>query len=155
MKRNKIELYLQIDELRKKLPAGDLLITASRVVDVQFHQFDSKKMGAILIGGKVIVVNSARPARAQRFSLAHELVHFYLHFGKMSPCPMAEWQANEGAAELLMPRQQVAKFVAQHKSMSKEALAKALASLYEVSVSVATYKLNSMEVTTKSVDIAM
>ena len=146
---SKIELFRQIDEIRRKLPKGDLLYTAGRVAEVHFHHFDSQKLGAVLIGGRVIVVNASRPESAQRFSLAHELVHYYLHWGKVDlqhRTPEIERQANEGAAELLLPRKEVAALAAAHRHGSEEQLVRLLASRYGVSPSVARYKLNSMGV---------
>ncbi len=148
-------LYAQIDALRTNLPEGDLLYTAGRLVPVQFHRFDSRKLGAVLIGGSVIVVNSARPIPCQRFSLAHELVHYYLHQGMESQNnPFLEWQANEGAAELLLPRQEVLKLAASHHS-TMGSLPRLLANRFGVSETVARYKLKSMGLSyqSKSIDV--
>ena len=148
-------LYTQIDALRTTLPEGALLYTAGRLVPVQFHRFDSQKLGAVLIGGSVIVVNSARPIPCQRFSLAHELVHFLLHRGMESQNdPFLEWQANEGAAELLLPRQKVLKFAASHR-FSMGTLPRLLARRFGVSETVARYKLQSMGLIcqSKSIDL--
>lgn len=49
----------------------------------------------------VVVLNSDRPADRKRFSLAHEYGHVVLH---AFPYEAMEMEANEFAAELLMPR---------------------------------------------------
>ena len=146
-------LYSQIDTLRTSLPEGDLLYTAGRLVPVQFHRFDSQKLGAVLIGGRVIVVNSARPLPCQRFSLAHELVHYFLHRGMEShKNPFLEWQANEGAAELLLPHREVLAIAAAHRS-TMGTLPRLLARRFGVSETVARYKLQSLGLSCQSKSI--
>lgn len=53
----------------------------------------------------VIFLNRSLPADRRRFSLAHELGHIVLH---RFPTPEMEQQANEFAAALLMPREDIA-----------------------------------------------
>jgi len=141
-------LYAQIDALRPLLPKGDLLCTANRLVTVRFHPFDSQKMGAVLMGDRLILVNSSRPRDAQRFSLAHELVHFFLHRGRQNGPDAAflEWQANEGAAEILMPRHQVQQLIDAHRH-TPQRLPSVMAKRFGVSTCAAAYKLKSMGVT--------
>lgn len=100
-------LYRQLRELQRCLPPGDLLITAGAICPVHFHRFDSKKLGALLLEGQCIIVNASQPPASQRFSLAHELVHFSLHAGRPASARTEndEWQANQGAAQLLVPYQ--------------------------------------------------
>lgn len=59
-----------------------------------------------------IAVNANSPACDQNFDIAHELIHYWLH-NDLSPMSLdvpsksqskvKEWQANEGAAQLLIP----------------------------------------------------
>ena len=64
----------------------------------------------------LIVVNSEHPRTRQRFSMAHELAHYFLHRDKIAQMPEGErilhrndernsieYQANDFAANLLMP----------------------------------------------------
>ena len=56
---------------------------------------------------KLFFVNGARPADRIRFSLAHELGHTILHFGRDLDQKVAEDQANAFAAAFLMPAQEI------------------------------------------------
>lgn len=78
--------------------------------------------GMAAIGNKpqpdVILLNCARTHREQNFDCSHETIHLALHrhtgrstfncYSEVSPNqdPFLEWQANEGAAEFLMPYRQ-------------------------------------------------
>lgn len=116
----KAELYRQVDDLRQRLGgrmpktyAGllslvDYAIPHLRVVG---HPMDSRKVAGLLLRGEesVILLNTSFTPVSLRFTLAHELIHFFLHPGERQlvcarqNSPL-EWQANEGAAELLVPR---------------------------------------------------
>ena len=76
------------------------------------RQMDSERMAGLLMRGpeqSVIVLNAGRSEKSRLFTLAHELVHFYLHTGQRQFfCTdgsdlLLERQANEGASELLVP----------------------------------------------------
>lgn len=76
------------------------------------REFDSRRLAGMLMRGEtatLLVLNSARGELAQRFTLTHELVHYFLHTDQVRFCcedagaGPYEWQANEGAAELLVP----------------------------------------------------
>lgn len=65
--------------------------------------------------GRVIILNSRRQRNEQNFDCCHELIHLLRHhpnkaqsfscYEKIRPnqSPFYEWEANEGAAELVMP----------------------------------------------------
>lgn len=54
----------------------------------------------------VIFLNTAQPADRMRFSLAHEIGHLIMH---SYPTPTMEEEANQFAAELLMPKDDISK----------------------------------------------
>lgn len=76
----------------------------------------------------IILLNSLRSRRERRFDLAHELYHISYHgkFNCVFQCvekegrslgriPILEYQANSGAAELLMPAEVVIPFAAENR----------------------------------------
>ena len=82
-------------------------------IELSFTSFESDSIGAMLYKDSfsAILVNSNKSPLDQRFDLAHELIHFWFHpsqtsFSFQKPHlrdKEKEWQANEGAAELLLP----------------------------------------------------
>lgn len=112
----KAALYGEIDRIRSENgvsgPADPYALAAKAGIRVSLYEFDSRRFSGALIRGRnkaEIVVNSSRGPKARRFTVAHELVHYFLHDGSMFGCleqngvAALEWQANEGAAELLLP----------------------------------------------------
>ena len=83
---------------------------------VEYHKFPSNKMGGILYKGDELssmALNTLRSEKGQNFDCMHELIHYWFHPpGKMfcidsnyiHQNPGREWQANEGAAQALMPK---------------------------------------------------
>ncbi len=81
-------------------------------VPVRFLDFQSTRLCGVLIRGEFlsqIALNQNLSLPSQRFTLSHELSHYLLHQNhtqflcdgcERSPL---EWQANEAAAELLLP----------------------------------------------------
>ena len=133
-------LYRRVDEIRSQLPAGDLLYTAQTLIPVYFHPFDGRCLGAMIMGEDCILVNSSYPRTAQRFSLAHEMIHLFLHIRPHAPrSRWDEWQANEGAAQLLVPYQSFLPEVARRRilyTQDRPALERLLAKRYGVSPTV-------------------
>lgn len=90
-------------------------ITKKHPIVVEATKGFEKVDGAQLTKGAntVIVYNSANPIVRQRFTLAHELGHCLLgHTRNNRPISLAsndptEFEANQFAAELLMPRDQL------------------------------------------------
>lgn len=108
------------DKVRRLLgfePDGDLFQAVSELGgDVQFLDLDdwAEQSGSIFVHGKgdftIILPNYTSPLR-DRFTIAHELGHYFLH-AKQGEVPLiaarkgsgrAEWEANWFAAALLMP----------------------------------------------------
>lgn len=115
---NKDTLYAVIDDMRKMLgielkdyPINifKIIEQLKDVVDVSFDDLNPKLGGMLIVNEQpnksAILINVNRN---KQFSTAHELIHYlghgkdiaYLHTNNKDSI---EWQANEGAAELLMP----------------------------------------------------
>ncbi len=95
--------------------ADALKIKIGRAPSKDFSGLLLRKDGAALIG-----INSDEHPRRQRFTIAHELGHFFLHQsneafvdyrrdGKKHPRTQKEREADAFAASLLMPRQTLRK----------------------------------------------
>lgn len=112
---NKAELYRQIELIRQSAPKGRFdpyAFAQSLGIDIEVYQFDSNRLAGMLLRGEhksLIILSANRPPEGRRFAASHELVHYFLHKGDQFICAgdnelsAIEWQANEGAAELLMP----------------------------------------------------
>ena len=99
------KIGLNLISLCQNDPTNDLII----------HPMSTKGFcGVILFGNKVdtIILNEGRTDTERNFDLAHEIVHKYKHRNQTSlVCGclndtkngFLEWEANEGAAELLLP----------------------------------------------------
>jgi Zn-dependent peptidase ImmA (M78 family) len=78
-----------------------------------------------------IVLNSQQNPQRRLFTIAHELGHFFLHrhvrerftcsFNTTSPLSRLEREANQFAAELLMPEDQVADYTRKFPSVARAA----------------------------------
>ena len=113
----------------KKYPVDIEKITKNLGIEIRKMKFSNDNVsGAIKIKGKqgkpIIVVNEDHHEHRQRFTIAHEIGHFILHsIGGMhvdsnnvyfrdanatsNTSNIKEIQANQFAAELLMPREAV------------------------------------------------
>jgi hypothetical protein len=130
-------------------------------IDIRYHPFDSEAIGAVLYKGfySAILINSNKSPLEQRFDLAHELIHFWLHpsqtsFSFQKPHlrdKEKEWQANEGAAQLLLPYSDfipkfvnTAKFVEENYQPLEEVYSE-LARFYKVAPVVVDYRIRNLE----------
>jgi Zn-dependent peptidase ImmA (M78 family) len=113
------------------LPVDIRRIAASHASVIE-HPLDPDVSGVLapIESGKwVILINSTHPETRKRFSIAHELGHLLLHGYKTPHADRAfrfrdvhssegnvaeEIQANQFAAELLMPRDQILRLVGAH-----------------------------------------
>ena len=104
---------LGVDEHWYPIKAADIAALMPDI-ELEYIPYSSPHIGAIMLRDKVtgISVNSNRPAYDQNFDIAHELVHYWLHpettsFSFDAPVTSRdrrkEWQANEGAAQILVP----------------------------------------------------
>lgn len=84
-------------------------------IELQYWEFSSSAICGILYLGDVlstVILNKKRDIKGQNFDLMHELVHYWFHPKHDGMCIYddkilrrtgREWQANEGAAQALMP----------------------------------------------------
>lgn len=131
--RSKRDLYDAVDQLRTLLGvphtarAVDFqkIVCASTDTVVQLASFKTRGLQGMAILGTpdIILLNERRGRLSQRFDFAHELIHCRYHrFNRsaftctgFSPRdPFLEWQANEGAAELLVPYRSFVPLVAEN-----------------------------------------
>lgn len=134
---------------------------ASRT-QIKISRAPSKDFSGLLIrkdGHALIGVNSDEAPVRQRFTIAHELGHFYLHpqkdafvdyrnhkdNNKDAATTIKERQANMFAAALLMPRKNLIKdFKTVAKGLSDEEAAGILAKRYEVSDDAMKFRLKNL-----------
>ena len=126
MHSEKRNLYERVDRLRDSLniPFNEpidviSLIESTSRIDLEYLSFKTHGLcGVAMVGSKIdtIVLNSNRTPEEQNFDGAHELMHLYQHrnitqrfncFSTKKPQQdsFLEWQANEGAAQFLVPYQ--------------------------------------------------
>lgn len=141
-------------------PADVSAIIEREGIEVQYCTFESRSIGAILYKDTAsgILVNAAKSEPDHRFDMAHELIHFWFH-AKRAECafPLVprnkeeEWQANEGAAELLLPyRDFVPRYVravceAERDGAEPETVYALLAAYYRVNETVVNYRIRNLE----------
>lgn len=121
----KRDLYECVDHLRSSMVYGYepiniiSLVNASNRIDLEYYSFNTMGLcGVAMVGDKkdTIVLNMKRSKIERNFDCGHELLHLYLHrtvsenfncFATRTPKQNSfiEWQANEGAAQLLVPYQ--------------------------------------------------
>ena len=120
-------LYRYVDELRNYLGISQSELPVNVIdlchkegsVDIMYHQFDTAGFcGAALVGNikDTIILNSTRSEYEQNFDCGHEVVHLTKHRTQNSGVfncfknaqnSFFEWEANEGAAELIVPYKQL------------------------------------------------
>jgi Zn-dependent peptidase ImmA (M78 family) len=134
--------------------------------DITYEPYDGEVSGMLVRGddgGAVIGVNSKHAITRQRFSVAHEIAHLVLHTGKPmfidrfvrvnwrdGSSDQEEVEANAFAAELLMPREllarEVDKAIAKQQMVTPQQLAKQLAKVFQVSPEAMSYRLENLGV---------
>jgi Zn-dependent peptidase ImmA (M78 family) len=125
MRNYKLELYQFVDGLRLLLginndryPLDIIGINRNRGNIVDFHRYQSGRFcAAVFLGHRsdTIILNSLRSDKERNFDCAHETLHWAKHrdqgdgifscssIGALNENQFLEWEANEGAAELLIP----------------------------------------------------
>jgi Zn-dependent peptidase ImmA (M78 family) len=107
-----------------------------------------------------IYVNSNEPRERQRFSIAHEIAHFWKHqekiiqfgaVGRQNVCSLSaaeEKDADNYAAEILMPRVLIEEYLENNNITQEDKIGdntvRQLAKEYEVSIPVSAIKLRDM-----------
>ena len=146
--------------------------------NIRYEPFDGDVSGMVHCrpnGGGVIGVNSEHSKSRQRFTIAHELGHLLLHadeeFHIDEKRPLAlrdeksslavdprEIEANQFAAELLMPallvRESVAALVEQDSEVTVEGAIDELAHVYRVSTIAMSHRLTSLKIISSDDDVA-
>ena len=158
----RLEDKLSSSDLRFEFPIDVRELIRREDIEVQYCHFESDAIGAVLVKGEQksgILVNSNKPAAEQRFDLAHELIHFWFHptrtsFSFQNPQSRdrdKEWQANEGAAQLLLPYTdfiprfiQTARYVEENHEPPEE-IYSSLAKFYQVLPVVVDYRARNLE----------
>ncbi len=138
-------------------------------IDVRVESFKNDSVSGFLHraddGSNTIVVNKNNPVARQRFTIAHELGHFFLHQNETmhvdehetvsvyfrdsessKATKINEIEANQFAAELLMPQEEI--FALTKRELAKkrpmEVIIEELAEKYEVSITAMSLKLGSV-----------
>ncbi len=111
---NKI-LELGLDPYSSSYKANSMEIAnqVCKNLKVEYLNFNETKICGILFKGEnstSIALNNKRSIRGQNFDCMHEVVHYWLHDNNYFYCnensnEYYEWQANEGAAQFLLPYQ--------------------------------------------------
>jgi Zn-dependent peptidase ImmA (M78 family) len=148
-------LPVPVDELAKRLG-----------IDLTYEAYEGDVSGMLYRQDDraVIGVNSKHAPTRQRFTVAHEIGHYVLHEGqpmfvdsfvtrvnwRNGESNIEEIQANQFAAELLMPRDFVAREVdralSKRRTIEAQALASQLARLFAVSVQAMEFRLANLGV---------
>ena len=128
-----------LDEIRKK-----------ENIATQYCSDDTKEESLVIDENEAIIYlpQNSSPAR-DRFTIAHELGHFFLHKNPGAPrvsftrrgSDKFEWQANWFAAELLMPRDVFLETAAKYCNDED-----ALSRIFGVSKSAASVRLKSLNI---------
>lgn len=129
----RVTLYRQVDALRRLWgvwePFDPFLIAETLPgMEVRCHPFQTKGFHGFIVTSDDkrcarIVLNSLRSPAEQTFDLSHELIHYALHPPTLqvhSRAPFLEWQADEGAAELLLPRAFLLRYLQEARSRVRE-----------------------------------
>lgn len=173
MTRRELHTFISGKRAEYGLTAADIPVEPTelaachgRTLVVEYAPFVSRKLRGMMCKGPVslIMLNARHGPEERRFGLAHELVHFWcdeedraLYTGPLSRSPetaFREWRANEGAAELLVPREVFVPLAAgqavdAHKGQS-DALSRdapwltASAALFGVTEAVIRYRLRAL-----------
>lgn len=138
------------------------------IIEGEFRAEDGKKIsGLIKMSGKngrpVIAINAKEPTQRKRFTIAHEIGHFILHRNEQmhidqdfefaafrdssssKATSLKEIQANQFAAELLMPSDEVQEIIKSNFPQKKiTEIIDEISNTYNVSALAATIKISTM-----------
>lgn len=171
----KVDLYSYVDKIRESfnitlqdypLSVIDICNTISNL-DIYYRDFTSHGFcGTVLMGDKqdTIILNSQRSAREMNFDCAHEAIHLTRHRDKGinsftcmeqktylgSEISFFEWEANEGAAELLVPLRRFLPLIKNNISWIKKpndvtCFKKTLSQIFNVTEAVITFRFESLK----------
>ncbi len=156
-----IENKLNEFGMDNNFPADIFSIIKKENIALEYHPFESDSIGAVLCKDTFsgILVNKNTPRCNQRFDIAHELIHYWFHpnhtsfsFTNLeSRDKEKEWQANEGAAELLLPYKDfIPEFIkaakyAEENYEPPESIYDNLSKYYKVNPIVVDYRIRNLE----------
>lgn len=165
----KAKLYGKVDSIRRnfRLPIQGTIWTVNLLrlypdFDIQFTNFTTQGFcGIAMVGKKIdtIVLNMKRNFLEQNFDCSHELMHLCLHRNngqefscftqtKPSQSRFLEWQANEGAAQWLIPYQdfipRFSSYIDQPNDISSCTILEDLANHYHTTTQVIKNRINSL-----------
>jgi len=108
-----VQLGFNMYAQKYKIDAIALAMQVCHNPEIKMLEFDSIKVCGLMYKGKLgttIGLNTRRSAGGRNFDCMHELMHYWLHDQSAFYClddmdGHMEWQANEGAAQFLMPYQ--------------------------------------------------
>lgn len=166
----KSELYFQVEALRKRVGLesrppynSKVLCTTLFGLNLDVLDFKTPKLrGMSHIPSHSVLIDGKRSAEEQNFYCMHEIMHHMFHKDRPTKSyssyeetqadqdPFIEWQANEGAAQFLMPYQtfipdyiQTSKHFA-HEAFSQVEVIEALSKKYFVSEKVISNRIDSL-----------
>ena len=107
------QLGFNVHAQNYKIDAMQLAMQVCLNPEIKILEFSSIKVCGLLYKGQfatTIGLNARRSAAGKNFDCMHELIHYWLHDQSTFYClddmdDHMEWQANEGAAQFLMPYQ--------------------------------------------------
>ena len=107
------DLGLNLRSQNYRLDSLELAMRVCHNLEISFIEFETSLICGVLIKGKnstTIGLNARRSKLGKNFDCMHELIHYWFHGDEYFLCDHdakshLEWQANEGAAQFLMPYQ--------------------------------------------------
>ena len=168
---NKQELYHQIEQLRQRIgirypPPYDSRALCTKAFGLNLDYLDlrtHKLRGMSHIPSRSVVIDIKRTPEEQNFHCMHEVMHHMFHQDmgtkiyssyeetQADQNPFIEWQANEGAAQFLVPYQafipdyiQESRLHAHDSLLTQDGLCKILAPHYFVSPKVISNRIDSL-----------
>jgi len=156
------ELGLNLSATNYRIDAISLAKKVCLNLHIELINFEETKICGILYKGRnttTIGLNARRSFYGRNFDCMHELIHYFFHDHIWTQCTQnlndhMEWQANEGAAQLLMPYQSfIPNYIYYHdlfyNRLSPNHAAKAqitqLARHYKVGSRAAEYRINGLK----------
>ncbi len=165
----KTNLYEHVSHLRDQLhvtlasyPLSLTGLPFRHPLQIERHPFQTPGFCALAFAGDkfdTIILNANRNPLEQNFDCGHELIHLTKHrsikqgcfrcFDKAQPTqnPFIEWEANEGAAELLVPYKLFLPAVCETSRIycrEPQKIKPALAKQFHVTTAVIEYRIHSL-----------
>lgn len=170
-------MYKQVDNLKSKLDIVNIFPIFSKTLAQNYTKnpiieelpFPSNKICGILYKGDTstsFALNSGRTPEMRNFDCMHELIHYFFHDikqcqriccdeqrngGRIEQDTYIEWQANEGAAQFLVPYQtfipdyiRESQLHARDPLLTRDDICKILAPRYFVSPKVISNRIDSL-----------